>query len=70
MSTRIVAESGFHTPGPADFDFPPLFGEGTFFTKPMLVVVLGTIAVGAFFYFAARRSTLVPTPAALLGPKL
>ncbi|WP_053203198.1 F0F1 ATP synthase subunit A [Jiangella muralis] len=60
MSTRIVAESGFHTPGPADFDFPPLFGEGTFFTKPMLVVVLGTIAIGAFFYFAARRSTLVP----------
>ncbi|SDU56939.1 F0F1 ATP synthase subunit A [Jiangella alkaliphila] len=60
MSTRIVAESGFHSPGPADFEFPPLFGEGTFFTKPMLVIVLGTIAVGAFFYFAARRSALVP----------
>ncbi len=55
-----MAESGFHSPGPADFEFPPLFGEGTFFTKPMLVIVLGTIAVGAFFYFAARRSALVP----------
>jgi F-type H+-transporting ATPase subunit a len=62
VSTRIVAAaaSEFHSPGPSDFEFPPLFGEGTFFTKPMLIIVLGTFAVGAFFYFAARRGTLVP----------
>ncbi|WP_205740465.1 F0F1 ATP synthase subunit A [Haloactinopolyspora alba] len=62
MSTRMIAAESpeFHSPGPADFEFPPIFGEGTFFTKPMLVVVLGTIAVGAFFYFAARRATVVP----------
>lgn len=57
----IAAESSeFHSPGPADFEFPPIFGEGTFFTKPMLVIVFGTIVAGAFLYFAARRSTLVP----------
>lgn len=57
----IAAESSeFHSPGPADFELPPLFGEGTFFTKPMLIIVLGTVAVGAFYYFAARRQSLVP----------
>ena len=51
---------GFQAPGPAEFEFPPLFGEGTFFTKPMLVIVLGTLAVALFFYLAARRATTVP----------
>ncbi|MBD0293359.1 MAG: F0F1 ATP synthase subunit A [Jiangellaceae bacterium] len=47
----------FHAPGPGDFDYPPLFG---WFTKPMLIVVLGTLVVGAFFYFASRRASIVP----------
>lgn len=56
----MVAEE-FHPPGPADFEFPPLFTIGGFeFTKPMLVIVLGTVAIAAFFYAAARRPRLVP----------
>ena len=61
MSRLLAAEgSGFHSPGPADFEYPPLFGEGTFFTKPMLIIVLGSLAAGLFFYLAARRATAVP----------
>ncbi len=60
----------FHAPGPGDFEFPPLFGEGTFFTKPMLVIVLGTIAIGALFYLAARRATLVPGKGQFVGESI
>lgn len=67
MSTRIVVAESFHSPGPGDFEFPPLFGDGTFFTKPMLIIVLGTVAVAAFFYFAARGSTLVPSRLQFVG---
>ncbi|WP_205752137.1 F0F1 ATP synthase subunit A [Cryptosporangium phraense] len=61
MSTQLLAAGpGFEAPGPGDFEFPPLFGEGTFFTKPMLIVVIGTIVIAAFFYAAARNPRLVP----------
>ncbi len=59
--TPLAAEApGFQSPGPRDFEFPPLFGEGTFFTKPMLVVVLGSLVVAVFFYLASRRAARVP----------
>lgn len=50
----------FTPPGPGDFEFPAIFGEGSFFTKPMLIVVLGTAVVALFFYLAARRAAVVP----------
>jgi F-type H+-transporting ATPase subunit a len=59
-SQLLAANPGFEAPGPADFEFPPLFGDGTFFTKPMLIIVLGTLAVAVFFYLAARNPKLVP----------
>jgi F-type H+-transporting ATPase subunit a len=58
-----AADSGtepFNPPGPGDFEFPPIFGSGTFFTKPMLIVVLGSIAIAVFFYLAARNAKAVP----------
>jgi F-type H+-transporting ATPase subunit a len=51
---------GFVAPGPAAFEYPPLFGEGTFFTKPMLIVVLGSVLIAVFFYLASRRASMVP----------
>lgn len=57
----------FNAPGPGDFEFPPLFGDGTFFTKPMLIIVLGSLLIGAFFYLAARRATLVPAKVQYMG---
>ena len=60
MSSLPLAAEGFQSPGPRDFEFPALFGEGTFFTKPMLVIVLGSLVVATFFYLASRRATRVP----------
>jgi F-type H+-transporting ATPase subunit a len=51
----------FEAPGPADFELPPAFeilGFGV--TKPMLIVVAGTLLIGITLYIAARRAALVP----------
>jgi F-type H+-transporting ATPase subunit a len=54
----LPSSEEFHSPGPADFEFPPLlFG---WFTKPMLIIVVGTVLAGLFFYFGSRRAALVP----------
>ena len=61
MSFPLAAEGeGFRSPGPRDFEFPGLFGAESFFTKPMLIIVLGTVAIAAFYYLAARRAATVP----------
>ena len=62
MTTTVLAAEGegFAPPGPRDFEFPALFGDGTFFTKPMLITVLGTLVVALFFYAAARNAQRVP----------
>jgi F-type H+-transporting ATPase subunit a len=59
VENSVLAE-GFVSPGPSDFVFPPLFGEGTFFTKPMLIIVLGSLLIAVFFYLASRRAAQVP----------
>ena len=59
-SPRRLEGEEFHAPGPGDFEFPPLFGEGTFFTKPMLIIVLGTAA--------GRRGLLPRLPPRDAGP--
>lgn len=70
MSATLVAtaESGaFIPPGPRDFEYPPLFGDGTFFTKPMLIIVLGSLTVAVLFWLAARRAAAVPGKAQFAG---
>ena len=57
----------FNSPGPGDFEFPALFGDGTFFTKPMLIVVLGSLLVAVLFYLAARRASVVPSKGQYAG---
>ena len=48
-------------PGPASFDFPPVFTVGGVdFTKPMLLLFLAAVVVFAFFFAAARRREMVP----------
>jgi len=67
-NTLFAAEgSEFNSPGPGDFEYPPIFGEGTILTKPMLIVILGSLAVALFFYLAARRATAVPGKTQFLG---
>src|SRR5580692_9535563 len=58
---HLFSGCGFPAPGLQDFNFKPLFSVGSFhFTKPMLVAVLCTIIVIAFFWAAFRKPKLVP----------
>ena len=68
--TAAAEGEGFRSPGPRDFVYPPLFGEGTFFTKPMLIIVLGSLAIAVFMYLASRRAALVPGKAQFAGESL
>jgi F-type H+-transporting ATPase subunit a len=65
---QAAGGDGFQAPGPGDFNFPPLFG--TFFTKPMLIVVLGSLFIAVVFYLAARRATLVPAKMQFVGESI
>ncbi len=56
----LAAGKGFEAPSTHDFVFSPLFGKGTVFTKPMLIIIVGSIVIALFFWLAARRSTVVP----------
>jgi F-type H+-transporting ATPase subunit a len=59
--TSLSTQEGFHAPGPADFEFPPIFTVGAFeFTKPMLIIVLGTVFIGGLFIAVSRNFALVP----------
>lgn len=71
MSYTLLAEgSQFKSPGTGDFEYPPIFGDGTFFTKPMLIIVLATVGVAIFFYLAARRATAVPGKLQFVGESI
>jgi F-type H+-transporting ATPase subunit a len=66
-----TAEEGFTPPGPASFDFPPVFSlGGVDVTKPMLLLVLAAILVFAFFFAAARRREMVPGKLQFAGESL
>jgi len=54
----LAASETFTPPGPRDFEFPGI--GGSFFTKPMLIIVLGTLIIAVFFYLAARSAQRVP----------
>ena len=58
--TLLAAGKGFEPPSSRDFVFSPLFGKGTVFTKPMLIIIVGSIAIALFFWLAARQSKVVP----------
>jgi len=52
---------GFVPPGAHDFELPPLFTVAGFeVTKVTVLILLSVVLIGAFFYAAARRGSLVP----------
>jgi F-type H+-transporting ATPase subunit a len=58
---HIFSGCGYPAPGLKDFNFRPMFTIGSFgFTKPMLIAILCTIGVIAFFWAAFARPKLVP----------
>ena len=59
MSTQVLAAGGgeFQPPGPESVIFPPIEGG---VTKPMVLLVLSAVIVGAFFWAAIRKPKVVP----------
>lgn len=73
MSSSLLAVEGgegFVSPGPGTFVYPPVFGEGTFVTKPMLIVVFGSLLIAVLMYLAARRAAVVPGKGQYVGESL
>jgi len=59
LGALMLAEGGtFQPPGADSFVLPPIFGG---VTKPMVLVVLSAIIVGAYFVIATRNLKLVPS---------
>jgi F-type H+-transporting ATPase subunit a len=68
VSSHLFSGCGFPAPGLENFYFKPLFTVGSFgFTKPMLVAVLCTVLVIAFFFAAFWKPKVVPRGAQNIG---
>ncbi len=67
---RLAEGEGFVSPGPKDFDLPPFFEAVPWFTKPVLIVVLMTVLVFAFYYRASRNPKVVPGKLQFAGESL
>jgi len=64
----VLADGGeFKAPSAKDFDLGPIFGEGTFVTKPMVQAFLAMIIVAGFFLIATRNMKLVPSKLQFAG---
>jgi F-type H+-transporting ATPase subunit a len=66
VSTLVLAAGGgeFEPPGPESVIFPPIVGV---VSKPMVLLVLSIIIVGAFFWAAMRKASLVPGKMQFVG---
>jgi F-type H+-transporting ATPase subunit a len=69
-ATRLAEGGGFVSPGPNDFDLPPFFDSVSWFTKPVLIVILMTSLVFAFYWAASRNAKVVPGRLQFAGESL
>jgi F-type H+-transporting ATPase subunit a len=54
------SKKGFVPPNSLEFEFPPIFAEVAWLTKPLLQVVIAVVVVYLFFYLSARKRAMVP----------
>ena len=65
---HIFADCGFDAPGLHSFLFKPMFELGGIeFNKPILLAVLGTVAIIWFFWAAFNKPKLVPGKLQMVG---
>ncbi|MFG2662816.1 F0F1 ATP synthase subunit A [Streptomyces sp. NPDC048387] len=68
---HIFSGCGFPGPGLHSFLFEPLWGEAgltsVYFNKPMLLALLGSIIIVAFFWAAFAKPKLVPGKLQMVG---
>ncbi len=69
MIYALAAEgSSFTPPGPRSFVYPALFGS--WFTKPILIILIATALVAALMWLASRRAAVVPGKGQFIGESL
>lgn len=61
---------GFVSPGPRDFEFPGIFSHDSWFTKPILIVIVSTIVLAVLYLLASRRAAIVPSRGQFLGESI
>ncbi|MGI5348777.1 F0F1 ATP synthase subunit A [Streptomyces sp. CA-250714] len=65
---HLFSGCGFEAPGLHSFVFEPMFSIGGFdFNKPILLALLGTFAIVAFFWAAFSKPKLVPGKLQMIG---
>ena len=69
MRKFAFAESGegFVSPGTADFNLPPIFGDNEFTTKPIFLSLLSVVLISVFFILASRKALVVPNKLQFAG---
>ena len=77
MSTLLAAGAqplaegdGFVSPGTRDFVYPGIFSHNSWFTKPILIVLVVTALVAVLYYLSARRAAVVPSRGQFLGESI
>ena len=66
LDTGAAAE-GYHAPGPADFNLPPIFNGFPLLDKFMLQAIVAVIAIVIFWVVMARKNKIVPTRGQFVG---
>ncbi|MBT2491354.1 F0F1 ATP synthase subunit A [Streptomyces sp. ISL-96] len=67
-SCHIFTGCGFPAPGLHTFVYKPIFTVSGFeFTKPMLLALLGSVLIVAFFWAAFNKPKLVPGKVQMIG---
>ncbi len=69
-AAETTGESGFISPGPNDFDLPPIFSSVGWFTKPVLIVAVATLVIFVFYYLSSRNAKVVPGKLQFAGESL
>lgn len=65
---HLFSGCGFEAPGLHSFAFEPMFSIGGFdFTKPILLALVGTLAIVWFFWAAFNKPKLVPGKLQMAG---
>ncbi|MFM7776669.1 MAG: F0F1 ATP synthase subunit A [Actinomycetota bacterium] len=60
LQSASPTNSGFVPPGAKDFQFPPIWGDSIYLTKPVILVGFSVVIISSFLLAATRSKAIVP----------
>ncbi|MFM7451990.1 MAG: F0F1 ATP synthase subunit A [Actinomycetota bacterium] len=60
LQSVTPTNSGFVPPGAKDFQFPPIWGDSIYLTKPVILIGLSVVIISSFLLAATRSKAIVP----------